>query len=293
MTPTNPPDHRDSELGPCPFCGAKPEKRLGVGEWWVSCPACESHSKGCSNYDAAVAAWNRRPLSAAPAPPVEPNAALVEALTKCRDRFNEYALLHYRKRTAEGDEKALSNAHMAEMCDAALRAAEASPPSEPQPMFTPHPFDEKGAHHGDPCIYCATAHDDVPPGPCMSHPRSLAETMRDYAMDVRDGFLVSPKASDPLSLKHQAAEDVKRADTFLDRTEHPTSPPSPSYEELVDALWPLVVVGCNHDYDDLHDETVIRFTFDDDDGETVIGEWFFRAFRHAASLVARAKEEKA
>lgn len=53
---------RREDLKPCPFCGGKPEKRLAVGEWWVSCPTCTSHSKGCSNYDAAITAWNRRAL---------------------------------------------------------------------------------------------------------------------------------------------------------------------------------------------------------------------------------------
>lgn len=49
---------------------------------------------------------------------------LLGVLKACRSRFEEYALLHYRKRTAEGDEKALSNQRMATLCDDAIAKAE-------------------------------------------------------------------------------------------------------------------------------------------------------------------------
>lgn len=48
---------------------------------------------------------------------------LVEALKACRSKFEEYALNHYRKRTAEGDEKAAANQRMATLCDDALAKA--------------------------------------------------------------------------------------------------------------------------------------------------------------------------
>lgn len=55
------------------------------------------------------------------------DAALVEALDACKVKFAEYALLHYRKRTPDGDEKAMANQRMADMCDAALAAAKGQP----------------------------------------------------------------------------------------------------------------------------------------------------------------------
>lgn len=45
---------------------------------------------------------------------------LVEALTKCRDKFCFYEQLHRLKCTAEGDEKADRNREMADMCDGVL-----------------------------------------------------------------------------------------------------------------------------------------------------------------------------
>lgn len=56
------------------------------------------------------------------------DAALVEALDACKVKFAEYALLHYRKRTPDGDEKAMANQRMADMCDAALAAAKGQQP---------------------------------------------------------------------------------------------------------------------------------------------------------------------
>lgn len=45
-----------------------------------------------------------------------------DALQTAKARFEEYALLHYRKRTAESDEKAFSNQRMADICGFALKA---------------------------------------------------------------------------------------------------------------------------------------------------------------------------
>jgi len=58
---------------------------------------------------------------------MDENAALLEALKACRSKFEEYAVLHYRKRTAEGDEKALANQRMATLCDEAVAKAERRP----------------------------------------------------------------------------------------------------------------------------------------------------------------------
>jgi hypothetical protein len=71
-----------------------------------------------------------------------PEAALVEALTKCRDRFREYQQLHLAKMRSPilgvtwsnkisdenraAGEKAQRNLEMAEMCDAALAQFRAS-----------------------------------------------------------------------------------------------------------------------------------------------------------------------
>jgi hypothetical protein len=74
------------------------------------------------------------------------NRDLVAALTACRSQFESYALSHYRKRTSEGDEKAMTNQRFATLCDDALaKAAPLSarpdeglgvPPDEPEILLT-------------------------------------------------------------------------------------------------------------------------------------------------------------
>jgi hypothetical protein len=52
--------------------------------------------------------------------PTPHEGKLVEALTKCRNKFLHYEQLHRLKCTSEGDEKADRNRDMADMCDEAL-----------------------------------------------------------------------------------------------------------------------------------------------------------------------------
>jgi hypothetical protein len=63
-------------------------------------------------------------------------ALAVEALTQCRDQFHRYALSHKAKETAEGDEKAMTNAAYAALCDHAIAALKA-PPSAAEPAGEP------------------------------------------------------------------------------------------------------------------------------------------------------------
>ena len=39
-------------------------------------------------------------------------------------------------------------------------------------------------HFGDPCVHCATPHDDVPPGPCLGDP-AKAKPIRYRSLEVR------------------------------------------------------------------------------------------------------------
>jgi hypothetical protein len=65
----------------------------------------------------------REAVAALSATNSEAVSELVEALTKCRDKFREYEQLHRLKNTVEGTAKAKRNSEMADMCDAAIDAA--------------------------------------------------------------------------------------------------------------------------------------------------------------------------
>lgn len=60
--------------------------------------------------------------------PITPEVGqkLLTALATCRGRFEEYALLHHRKGTPEGAEKAVANQTMATLCDDLIATAKAA-----------------------------------------------------------------------------------------------------------------------------------------------------------------------
>jgi hypothetical protein len=79
----------------------------------------------------------------------------VRALEQAAAKFDEYALSHYRKRTEEGDAKALTNANMAAMCRSTLATIQGGglgvSQSQPcgdgaQPILPPEDFAELEAH---------------------------------------------------------------------------------------------------------------------------------------------------
>jgi Lar family restriction alleviation protein len=58
----------DNELKPCPFCGGTDIRVVapnGNDDYWAQCTKCCAESGVKTGRDAAIAAWNRRPLEAA------------------------------------------------------------------------------------------------------------------------------------------------------------------------------------------------------------------------------------
>lgn len=55
------------ELKPCPFCGCDDvwpvqveDEPYGAGEWYVSCPCCDTRGPLKYTEENAIEAWNRR-----------------------------------------------------------------------------------------------------------------------------------------------------------------------------------------------------------------------------------------
>ncbi len=105
----------------CPFCGSTKlyrDRILNPKPFVVCCNECGATGPDGKTKEAADAAWNRRPLKAAP--DLAPTLAVM--IKACADQFDFYAEQHLAKSPPD-HAKALVNLDFAVRCRAALARA--------------------------------------------------------------------------------------------------------------------------------------------------------------------------